>query len=51
MKSKVREKEKAIELRRQGYSYKDILAQVPVAKSSISLWLQNLPLTAEEKNI
>src|SRR3989338_580407 len=49
MQSKVREKEKAIQLRKQGLSYKDILKEIPVAKSSISLWLKDLPLTEEEK--
>jgi len=49
MKAKVREKELAIELRRQGLSYADILKQVGVAKSSLSLWLKDLSLTDEEK--
>lgn len=47
---KVREKEKAVELRKSGFSYKDILNVVPVAKSSLSLWLKDLPLTNEEKD-
>lgn len=45
----VREKERAITLRKKGYSYRDILREVHVSKSSISLWLQNLPLTKDEK--
>ena len=45
----VREKEQAIALRKKGYSYRDILREVHVSKSSISLWLQNLPLTKDEK--
>jgi len=49
MKAKVREKELAIKLRRQGLSYKDILGQIHVAKSSLSMWLSDLPLTEEEK--
>lgn len=49
MKALVQEKEKAIALRKKGYSYKEILAQVPVAKSSLSLWLADLPLTKDEK--
>lgn len=49
MKSKVQEKEKAMELRRSGYSYNDILKEVHVAKSSLSLWLKDLPLTSLEK--
>lgn len=50
MKSKVSEKEKAIFLRRKGLSYKEILLEVPVAKSTLSLWLQDLPLTQFEKS-
>lgn len=50
MKSLVREKETAISLRKKGYSYNEILVQVPVAKSSLSLWLKDLPLTKSEKN-
>lgn len=51
MKSKVLEKEKAIQLRKMGYSYKDILSQIFVSKSSISGWLKDLPITPEEKNL
>lgn len=49
MKALVQEKERAILLRKKGYSYKEILAEVPVAKSSLSLWLADLPLTKSEK--
>lgn len=45
----VQEKQRAIELRRKGYSYRDIMQEVDAAKSSISLWLQRLPLTKDEK--
>lgn len=51
MKPLVREKEKAIELRKKGHSYKEILTVVPVAKSSLSLWLKDLPLTKDEKKV
>ncbi len=51
MRALVRQKEKAIALRKQGLSYREILSQVPVAKSSISLWLANLPLTQDEKAV
>jgi hypothetical protein len=51
MKKLVQEKEKAVELRRKGLSYKEILKQVPVAKSSLSLWLKDLPLTKDEKTV
>jgi len=36
--SKTEERLQAIKLRQQGYSYNEILAEVPVAKSSLSLW-------------
>lgn len=49
MKKLVREKEKAIELRKQGYTYNEILEIVPVAKSSLSLWLKDVSLTHSEK--
>lgn len=51
MRALVQEKEKAIGLRKKGYSYKEILKDVPVAKSSLSLWLKDLPLTHAEKQV
>src|SRR5437016_6249903 len=35
-------REKAIALRREGYSYREIREQVPVSKSSLSLWLRDV---------
>lgn len=49
MKALVQEKERAIELRKKGMSYRDILQEIKVAKSSLSLWLKDLPLTKSEK--
>lgn len=49
MKSKFEQREKAIELRKQGFSYKEILAKVPVSKASLSGWFKNFPLLPEEK--
>jgi hypothetical protein len=49
MRAKTSDRHRAIELRKQGLSYKDIRKQVPVAKSSLSMWLSDLPLTLEEK--
>ncbi len=43
--SKISEKEKVIELRKQGKSYSDIRRIVPVAKSTISLWLKKVQLS------
>lgn len=42
-------KTKAIELRKQGLSYKQILERVPVAKSTLSLWLQSVQLAKVQK--
>lgn len=47
--SKIQEKQKAIELRKQGLSYSEILKKVPVAKSSLSLWLKSVGLAKEQK--
>lgn len=49
MKALVQEKERAIQLRKKGLCYRDILKEVSVAKSSLSLWLKDLPLTKNEK--
>ncbi len=49
MRTKVLEKERALKLRKQGLSYKDILQEIPVSKSSLSLWLSDLPLTPDEQ--
>ena len=47
--SKIVEKEKAIALRRQGKTYSEILAEVPVCKSTISLWLHSVNLAKHQK--
>jgi len=49
MKKLVHYRERAITLRKKGYTYKEIQIEVPVAKSSLSLWLKDLPLTKTEK--
>ncbi len=49
MKALVHHKGQAIALRKKGLSYNEILKQVPVAKSSLSLWLKDLSLTKNEK--
>jgi hypothetical protein len=38
-------------LRRQGLTYQEILRQLPVAKSSLSLWLKDFPLSVAEKHL
>lgn len=46
---KAEEKKKAINLRKQGFSYSEILKQIPVAKSTLSLWLQSVGLSKKQK--
>lgn len=40
-------KTRAIELRKSGLSYNEIRKDLPVAKSTLSLWLKNIPLKKE----
>lgn len=47
--AKLREKEKAIKLRKKGLSYGEILKQVPVTKASLSLWLRNVKLSKRQQ--
>jgi hypothetical protein len=49
--SKTKDRELAIKLRRQGLSYSQILAQVPVAKSTLSLWLRSVRLSIPEQHM
>ncbi len=42
------EKQKARELRGQGWSYSDILREVGVSKGTFSVWLRDIPLTDEQ---
>ena len=49
MRAKIEEKNKAINLRLKGLSYREILEQVPVAKSSLSLWLKSVKLVKSQK--
>lgn len=46
---KIKEREKAINLRKSGYSYTEILRKVPVAKSTLSLWLRSIGLSKRQK--
>ncbi|MFA6278686.1 MAG: helix-turn-helix domain-containing protein [Candidatus Paceibacterota bacterium] len=41
---KLKEKEQAIRLRRQGKTFNEIVARLGVAKSSVSLWVKDLDL-------
>ncbi|MCK4355020.1 hypothetical protein KAW43_01545 [Candidatus Parcubacteria bacterium] len=47
--SKSKEKEKAIKLRKNGRSYSEILKKIPVAKSTLSLWLREVGLSKKQK--
>ena len=44
--AKRKEKEKAIQLRKLGKSYREIRSLLPVSKASLSLWLRDYPLSA-----
>jgi len=46
---KTQEKKKAISLRMQGKTYSEILSIVPVAKSTLSIWLQSVDLSKKQK--
>jgi hypothetical protein len=46
---KLRERKEAIHLRRKGKSYREILRQVPVAKSTLSLWLRSVGLSKRQE--
>lgn len=42
---KPKEKELAVHLRKQGFSYSEILMKVPVSQASLSLWLRDVTLS------
>lgn len=42
-------KEKSIELRKRGLSYSEIIRQIPVSKSTLSLWLHLVELSKKQK--
>lgn len=46
---KTKEREEAIQLRKQGFSYREILEKIPVAKSTLSLWLRGVGLSKRQK--
>lgn len=43
------EREQAIKLRKNGFSYSEILKHIPVAKSTLSLWLHSVGLSKHQK--
>src|SRR3972149_11 len=50
MKAKTSQKNKAIKLRKQGYSYSEIQKKVQVSQSSLSLWLNTIKLSNKQKD-
>lgn len=46
---KLEEREKALQLRKRGLSYSEILKKVPVAKSTLSLWLRSVGLSKRQR--
>ena len=42
-------KKEAIRLRKKGFSYSEIVARIPVSKSTLSLWLRHIKLTKKQK--
>src|SRR3989344_1054570 len=49
MKARLKDKYKAIELRKKGLTYKDIMNEIPVSKSLLSGWFRFLELTELEE--
>ncbi len=49
MKARPEDQQKAISLRKQGYTYKEIQKQIKVSKSLLSGWFKTIALTADEE--
>lgn len=49
MHMKVRERNEAIRMRKQGKSYREIMEKIDVSKGTLSKWLANLPLSKKEE--
>ena len=49
MNPKFKEKYEAIKLRENGFSYSEILKQIPIAKSTLSLWLRSVSLSKKQE--
>lgn len=47
--TKSEERKKAIKLRKKGHTYSEILREIPVAKSTLSLWLGQVGLSKKQK--
>lgn len=46
---KVPLQQNAIKLRKQGYTYSEILKEIPVSRSSLSVWLRHVGLTSRQE--
>ncbi len=46
---KIEEKNKAVELRKTGLTYNEILTRLPISKGSLSYWLRGIKLTDDQK--
>ena len=46
---KIEEKQKAQQLRKEGYSYNEILSEINVSKDTISRWCRSIELTQKQK--
>lgn len=44
-------KEKAIKLRKEGKTYSEILKEIPIAKSTLSLWLRDVGLSKRQHQV
>ena len=51
MKAKLQAQAMARKLRARGLSYRDIVQQVPVSKSSLSLWCRTVPLDPDQQRV
>lgn len=49
MREKTLERVRAIKLRKKGLSYSEIRKHLPIAKSTLSFWLRDIPLTKKQK--
>ncbi len=49
MKQKIEEKLRAVALRSKGYSVNEIVANIGVAKSSVSVWVRNVPMGDKQR--
>jgi len=45
---KTLERDKAIELRRQGMTFSEILKEIPIFKGNLNYWLKDIKLTSAQ---